>query len=188
MLNIMFYQPQADLLSRLEQLPLGKPIILFLNYSIWIFLFFVSIILIRHDPTYFWVLFFCTLASELVERLFKQLHFWPRPLFKKRKSLPIGLVSSWYHTGSFPSGHTYKVTYFFLLVFFSGVMSPAIFLAISIPLILFRVAVGFHYPIDVLGGAILGTITWLLFHSLTLPTQILDITNLLFNTVFYYVL
>jgi len=81
--------------------------------------------------------------------------------------VPAGLVESWYETGSFPSGHTIKATYFFLFTLQYAVISPTIFLAVVIPLLTFRILVGFHYPVDMFGGAFIGFLLWFLVKIIT---------------------
>lgn len=135
---------------------------IFLNYFIWIFFIFVSFLLVFKDINIFWQLFVCTLFGEIIEKYGKSHALWKRPFFARHDHVPTGLVESWYETGSFPSGHTLKATYFFLFTLQYGVISPVIFLGIVIPLLLFRVLVGFHYPIDMFGGAIFGFLLWFL--------------------------
>ena len=105
-------------------------------------------------------------------------------MFHQRKIAPKGLVNNWYYSGSFPSGHTMKATYFLLFVASTGVMSLPLFLLIVIPLLTFRVLAGFHYPIDIIGGIILGIILWFLTKSLVFPAYLNNIINIIFNFVF----
>lgn len=98
--------------------------------------------------------------AELIEKFGKRNVIWKRPFFKRHSHTPPGLVESWYKTGSFPSGHTIKATFFFFLVLQFLILNPIIYLIVVVPLILFRVLVGFHYPIDILGGVVIG---WMIF-------------------------
>lgn len=140
---------------------------IFLNYFIWIFFVFISFLLVFHDFNIFWQLLFCTFFGEFIEKYGKSHALWKRPFFARHSHVPTGLVESWYETGSFPSGHTLKATYFFLFVLQYGVFSPYVFLAIVIPLLTFRVLVGFHYPIDMLGGAFVGFLLWFIVKIVT---------------------
>lgn len=106
-------------------------------------------------------------------------------MFNRRKVAPKGLVNNWYKSGSFPSGHTMKATYFFLFILFATVIPIPVFLAITIPLLVFRVLVGFHYPIDMLGGVVFGIGLWLLTRSLFLPDFLTQIIKTIFNFVFF---
>lgn len=164
---MLFWQPQFDLLKIINKFRHHTAILIFLNYFIWLFFVFISFLLVFKDINIFWQLLFATFFGELIEKYGKSHTLWKRPFFKHHSHVPAGLVESWYETGSFPSGHTLKATYFFLFVLEYGVFSPYLFLSIVIPLLIFRVLVGFHYPIDMLGGAIFGFLLWFLVKIIT---------------------
>jgi membrane-associated phospholipid phosphatase len=183
--KISFWQPHFDLLRYLSLSKFGRILIIFLNYAIWFFLFFISYLLIKSNPNTFWQLLIATAIGEFIEKYGKKHALWRRPLFVRHDSTPIGLVDSWYQTGSFPSGHTVKVTYFFLFILQYHLFSSPIFLAVSLPLLFFRILVGFHYPIDMLGGAIIGLAIWFLTHQIIAPAVLTQIIQVIFNTVFF---
>lgn len=160
--KVAFWQPSFDLFGILGKLPFGGKLLVFLNYFIWIFFAYISLLLVLKDKNTFWFLFIATFLGEVVEKLGKKYSPWNRPFFSHHRHVPTGLVESWYKTGSFPSGHTLKSTYFFMFVLQYGVISPFIFLSVVLPLLVFRVVVGFHYPIDILGGAVFGFLLWFL--------------------------
>jgi len=164
---MLFWQPSFDLLKIINRLRFSTAIMIFLNYFIWVFFAFVSLLLVFKDFNIFWQLFVATGLGEIIEKYGKSHALWKRPFFRRHSHVPTGLVESWYETGSFPSGHTLKATYFFLFVLQYGVISPVIFLAIVIPLLTFRVLVGFHYPIDMIGGALFGFLLWFLVKMIT---------------------
>ena len=164
---MLFWQPSFDLLKIINKFRFSTALMVFLNYFIWIFFVFISFILVFKDINIFWQLFVVTLLGEIIEKYGKSHALWKRPFFKKHDHVPTGLVESWYETGSFPSGHTLKATYFFLFAMQYQVISPIIFLIIVIPLLTFRVLVGFHYPIDVLGGAFCGFVLWFIVKMIT---------------------
>jgi membrane-associated phospholipid phosphatase len=183
--KILFWQPHEDILRKLLSLKFGKYLVIFLNYSIWLFLFFVSYLLVKKDPNMFWQLLIATIVAEFVERLVKKQIYWRRPLFERKDSTPPGLVDRWYKTGSFPSGHSIKAAFFFLFILQYGVIHPFIYALIAIPLIIFRVLVGFHYPIDVLGGLSMGAVIWYFADKLVFPAPLINLAKLAFDLVFF---
>ncbi|MBP9817132.1 phosphatase PAP2 family protein [Candidatus Shapirobacteria bacterium] len=183
--KVFFWQPKTDFLRLLNLSSLGKKILIVLNYSIWFFLFYVSYRLIRFQTNIFWQILFATIAGEIVERLVKSKIYWRRPLFVRHDKLPDGLVKGWYKTGSFPSGHTIKAVYFLLFILQYQSSSPTLFLLVTVPLLLFRVLIGFHYPIDLLGGGLIGIVLWQATHTLVAPAYLNDIIKTIFNFVFF---
>ncbi len=167
--NILFWQPKQSLFKLACKTKFGSSTLVFFNYLIWFFLIFVSFRLVAFDANIFWQLFLATLLAEIIERFCKSFLFWSRPICKYKYTLPPGLVKSWYDTGSFPSGHTSKAVFFLLFINQYSVMSASNFLFVTAPLLLFRVLVGFHYPIDVLGGILVGLFTWGLSHQIIFP-------------------
>lgn len=151
------------------------------NYSIWYFLAFISFLLVSHSPNVFWQVCLATIIGELVEKFGKKHQFWRRPLYNRKDQAPPGLVERWYKTGSFPSGHTIKAIYFCLYLIQHQVFHPLVYLLVVTPLILFRILVGFHYPIDVLGGAVIGGIIFLITHTLQFPPFLNHLVQSFFN-------
>lgn len=182
--NIFFWQPQVDLLKIMTGSEWSRKLLVFLNYFIWVFFFGVSFFIIRTDINYFWRILFATVTSELVERIIKAKVFWRRPMFVRHDKTPEGLVDSWYKTGSFPSGHTIKATYFFLFALASNSFSPELFLLVTLPLLVFRVAIGFHYPIDMIGGIIIGVIIWFINNWYYFPENLNHFIQIIFNFIF----
>ena len=156
---MLFWQPKKDLLRVLLKLPHGLALLLFLNYLIWPFLGLMALILILDFPRRFWLILLATGFAELIERLIKAKIFWQRPLYRRHDSTPPGLVERWYKTGSFPSGHTAKASFFFLFLLTSRLFPLPLYLLITLPLLAFRVLVGFHYPVDIIGGCLVGLIS-----------------------------
>jgi len=181
----LFWQSKKDFLVVFDHDFLGEISLIFFNYTIWIFFFFVSYRLISFDINFFCRLFIATLIAELIEKYLKKKCLWLRPMFNRRKIAPKGLVNNWYYSGSFPSGHTIKTVFFLLFIIFSGYFSVPLFLIITIPLLTFRVLVGFHYPIDMLGGIIFGIFIWFLTKNLFFPDNLNNIIQTIFNFVFF---
>lgn len=183
--KILFWQPKKDFLVVFDHDFWGEIALIFLNYSIWVFFFFASFKLISFDINFFGRLFIATVIAEVIERFLKQKRFWIRPMFHRRKKAPKGLVNNWYYSGSFPSGHTMKTTFFFLFVISTGVLSLPVFLMVVIPLLTFRVLAGFHYPIDIIGGIIIGFLLWLLTKGLIFPVIFNNFIQTIFNLIFF---
>ena len=183
--KILFWQSKKDFLVVFDHDFWGEIALVFLNYSIWLFFFIVSYTLIRFDINFFGRLFIATIIAELVEKYLKKKCLWSRPMFSRRKIAPNGLVNNWYCSGSFPSGHTIKTVFFLLFIIFSNVFYLPLFLIITIPLLTFRVLVGFHYPIDIFGGILFGIIIWFLTKNIIFPDSLNNIVSFIFNTIFF---
>lgn len=183
--NLLFWQPKTDYLRLMSSSQIGRLLLIFLNYAIWIFFLYLSYLLIKNNFTIFWQLLIATLVAEIIEKIGKKKNLWPRPMFVRHDNTPFGLVDGWYRTGAFPSGHTMKATIFLLFLVNLPVFYLPLFLLICLPLLFFRVLVGFHYPIDVVGGAILGVIIWFPSHMITVPQSLNYLPQLIFNTLFF---
>ena len=174
-----------DYLKIFEHSLFGKISLIILNYSIWVFFFIISYFLIRHDINFFGRLFLITLIAEIIEKYLKKQKIWLRPMFKRRSTAPIGLVNAWYYSGSFPSGHTMKMIYFLLFVISTQVFSIPLFLAVTLPLLTFRVISGFHYPIDMIGGILFGVILWFFSKGIIFPDFFNNFIQPIFNFIFF---
>jgi len=183
--TFFFWQPKKDYLRRLQQNCFGKKILIFFNYIIWFFFFYISYLLIKHNTNIFWQILFATVIAEVIERFVKSKIYWRRPLFERKDKLPVGLVDNWYKTGSFPSGHTIKAVYFFIFILQYGVFPPIYFLLITLPLLVFRVIIGFHYPIDMFGGLIIGLLVWLSSSWISFPLALTNMIETIFNFIFF---
>jgi len=179
-----FWQPKTDYLRLLSSSKSGRLILVFLNYAIWLFFFYLSYLLIKTNFLIFWQLFFATIVAETIEKVGKKKNLWPRPMFVHHNHTPLGLVDKWYRTGAFPSGHTIKATIFLLFLISFPVFPLWLFFLIVIPLLWFRVLVGFHYPVDVLGGILIAFLIWFFISPLKITTPIDFYLQSIFNTIF----
>jgi len=179
--NILFWQPKKDYLRFLINYSFGHQLILIINYSLWPFLFLVCYILIKTDFNVFWQIATATILTEIFEKISKKSFFWKRPLYAKKDSLPTGLHKAWYTGGSFPSGHCTRAIYFLLLITQYGHFSPILYIAFILPLLVFRVIIGFHYPIDMLGGVVVGFVAWLATHNLVFPDILVNLIKNIFT-------
>jgi len=180
----LFWQPKTDYLRLLSSSQFGRPLLIVLNYAIWVFFFYLSYLLVKTNFFIFWQLLVATILAETIERLIKKKIFWRRPMFLRHDVTPPGLVDKWYRSGAFPSGHTIKAAFFCLFLIQYPVFSLPLFLLICFSLLLFRILVGFHYPIDVLGGALIGILIWLPCHLINLNLFLNTYLKYLFNTIF----
>jgi len=184
--KIFFWQPKIDFYKKISQTKYGNQFLIIINYIIWVFLFFVSYFLIKQDKNIFWQLLFATVASEIIEKILKTKSFWQRPLHINHNVLPNGLLKSWYKKGSFPSGHAIKAVFFLVLVLHTSILiSPVLFLIIIIPLVLARIFLGLHYPIDVLGGIIIGLVIGYLVMQIQFPIFMINFITPIFNFIFF---
>lgn len=182
--NFLFWQPRNDWFNKVSEIKYGNKCLVFLNYIIWVYFFYVSFKLVSHDTNIFWQLLLATILSELIEKYLKIQSFWKRPVHDRNNIIPNGLIKSWYHKGSFPSGHTIKAVFFLLFILQYQVVTPVQFLLITAPLLLFRLIIGFHYPIDIFGGALIGYLIWLFTNQVVAPDSWTEIIRVIFNTLF----
>lgn len=185
MKKILFWQPKKDYFKLLSKFPIGNFLLIISNYIIWIFLFYISYLLIRKDFNIFGQLLFATVLSEIIEKYLKTKKTWFRPVAKNKNKIPKGLIKHWYTNGSFPSGHTIKAVFFFLFLLQHHVFNLGAYCAIILPLLSFRIFVGLHYPIDVFGGAIIGAILYSISLPVRLPLGLNNLLQKIFNLIFY---
>lgn len=159
--SLLFWQTKTDYFQLFSSRNFGKKILILSNYIIWLFFLFISCLLVLKSPSSFWQIFIAIFFSELIEKYLKVKSFWKRPFNNGRNRLPAGFLQAWYHNGSFPSGHSIKAVIFLLFIIQLQVFSPVIFILATVPLLLFRVLVGLHYPVDVIGGGLIGLLIWL---------------------------
>jgi len=100
--------------------------------------------------------FLITSFSWLISVLIKHAHFTPRPYMKRDKRLNSLLKKS-RKSSAFPSGHA---TIFFSIASSLFLFVPSLSIVMFIVAIivsLSRIVTGLHWPIDILGGAVIGT-------------------------------
>ncbi|MEK7527433.1 MAG: phosphatase PAP2 family protein [Patescibacteria group bacterium] len=180
----LFWRPQTDFLKLLESSQFGKILLIIFNYAIWFLFLYLSILLVGYNPNIFWQLLVATVLAEIVEKLIKKKVYWRRPMFVRHDATPVGLVDRWYQSGAFPSGHTIKATFFFLFLLLYPVFNIQLYFLIVLPLLFFRVLVGFHYPIDVFGGILIGILMWLSSFRIIAPLFAQNFIKIVYDFVF----
>ncbi len=182
--RFLFWQPSTDFFGWLSSRPFGSKVIVVSNYLIWLYLFYLSSLLIKVDLNIFWQLLVASILSEVIEKYLKTQKFWLRPLVSLHHRLPSGLLTKWYRVGSFPSGHAVKAVFFLLFILQYQLNYPLpVYLSVTGFLVLLRIPLGFHYPIDFIGGVFFGFICWLLASQVTAPSAL----NAIIGPIFYYV-
>lgn len=183
--NALFWQPSTDLFKKISQIKHGNKFLIFINYVIWVFLFYISFLLIKGNTNLFWQLFIATIIGEAIEKILKVKSFWKRPMYLNNNTIPNGLLKTWYQNGSFPSGHTIKAIFFLIFILQNpGFVNPVFFLIVVSPLLLIRVFLGLHYPIDILGGGVFGLIIGLTVGQIQFPNFLIEFIKPIFNLVF----
>lgn len=182
--NFLFWQPKTDYLKKILSHEYGNMLMVILNYSIWYYLIFLYYLVVSRAVWVFWPMMLAYWIGDLIEKYGKKYQLWRRPLFNRQEQPPAGLVKKWYCTGSFPSGHTIKAVCFWLYALEFQVINPIFNLGVILFLLVFRILVGFHYPIDLLGGALVGWLIWLSTHRLVFPPIFNEIIQLLYRSIF----
>jgi len=107
-------------------------------------------------------IFIITLIAWLVAELIKHFYFSPRPFLVLTE---VKLLFTHGLNDSFPSGH---ITLTFALAtaisLFTNYKIGLLFFTGAFLIGLSRIIIGIHWPLDILAGALLGTIIVLIFH------------------------
>ncbi len=141
-------------------------IIFLADWLIWWVIFFAAVLFFLKKVSFKLVLkiLMATLLAWLISKLIKHFYFSPRPfvLLADVKTLFTHGLND-----SFPSGHT---TFTFALATAISIFSSwriGLLFFIGATLIgLSRITVGIHWPLDILGGMILGVAISLIFYFL----------------------
>jgi len=183
--KFLFWQPKTDWFKTISQKKHGNLFLVFFNYFLWFFLFYISYCLIKSNTNIFWQLFLATVLSEIIEKFLKKQILWRRPLHLRNNCIPDGMIKSCYKHGSFPSGHSIKIAFFFIFLLQNPSCFPLLPYSILTLLLAFsRVILGLHYPIDLLGGFIIGGILGLSVGQLNFPLVLIEFIRPIFNFIF----
>jgi undecaprenyl-diphosphatase len=184
--KFLFWQPSVDWFKTISQKKHGNFCLVFFNYFLWVFLFYVSYKLIKQDTNLFWQLFLATLFSEIIEKLLKKQVLWRRPIHLRDNCVPNGMIQSCYKHGSFPSGHSIKIAFFFIFLLQNPGCFPLLpYSVLTLFLAFSRVILGLHYPIDLLGGFIIGGILGMSLGQINFPIFLVEFIRPIFNFIFF---
>lgn len=183
--KFLFWQPNVDLFKSISQKKYGNFFLVFFNYFLWVFLFYVSYKLIKQDINLFWQLFFATIISEIIEKYLKKQVLWRRPIHLRDNCVPNGMIQSCYKHGSFPSGHSIKIAFFFILLLQNPGTFPLLpYSVVTLFLAFSRVVLGLHYPVDLLGGFVIGGILGMFVGQINFPIFLIEFIRPIFNFIF----
>jgi membrane-associated phospholipid phosphatase len=119
----------------------------------------IMILFIRKRPDLVWSGILAALLGTIIVIILKSYFDNPRPPATIEKNL-IFIIGPSLKRHSFPSGHT--VTIFtlagILMFYFKSVLSKAGLVILALLVGISRIAVGVHWPVDVLAGAALGLV------------------------------
>jgi len=91
----------------------------------------------------------------LVKILINLIYFRPRPFAAHDVSLLIGKLAD----GSFPSAHAFLSFAMAFIIYFYSKKLGIVFLVLAAFVSVSRIYVGVHYPLDVLGGFLVGALS-----------------------------
>lgn len=117
----------------------------------------MMLLFIRKKPDLVWSALIATLIATMVVNILKYYIASPRPPSVIDKDM-INIIGPALFSHSFPSGHTVTIfTFAGLLVFYFRSVYLSLFMVFLAILIgISRIAVGVHWPADILAGAALG--------------------------------
>lgn len=144
-------------------------IIFFADYAIFILFATLPILWLKRKREASLHAALSTFLAWAIAKFIKEFFFVPRPFMLNGNAPTVGYFS----TGSFPSTHTIAAFAVAVSVFLHHRRLGLILIIVSTAIGASRILGGVHYPIDIIGGAIIGTfIAWLInkFH----PTRLLD--------------
>jgi undecaprenyl-diphosphatase len=94
--------------------------------------------------------------------LIKTIYFTERPYLNKRTK---ALLKKKKNDPAFPSGHTTPMFAIGTIIFYFSPILGSIILVMALIMGICRVITGLHWPIDIVGGAVLGWLLSFLFYS-----------------------
>ncbi len=143
---------------------------LFLNYFDSVFFVFVLVPIVWIGISYRWgiKIFYLMLLNVAFNSLLKQLVGWPRP---STDCPEVGLVH--FNNGGFPSGAVQtSVMLSILLIYYWRTRLSVVIAVVYVAAMAFsRLYLGVHYPIDLLGGVISGSVVAIVFLKMVHPLE-----------------
>jgi len=137
----------------------------FSHWFVWVIIFLLTVWLRvkkkNKELLFFWLLL---IISQIVETVIKYFSLWPRPFYISGASPPDWIGN--YSLGSFPSGHAIRT----ILILYFLWKEKTDFFWIALPglavMNLARILFGLHYPIDIIGGFLIGLVIIAIFSKL----------------------
>lgn len=142
-----------------------KVIVFFAKYLIFLFIICDGILLVIPKlgrsfgltPVKIYLFNLVGALTWLLMLLIKRLHFTPRPyVYHSLKNKVKLLIRKRATSAAFPSGHTALISSIGGGIFYISPGIGSIVLALALIVGTARVIAGIHWPIDILGGAVLG--------------------------------
>ena len=134
----------------------------FSHWFLWVLMFGLSAFwLIKKrfkTLSFFWILM---VVSEIIHTVLKTFSPWDRPFFNDN-TIPPEWIGS-YSQGSFPSGHAFRSVILLYFLWKEDKRLFWIFLPGVVLISIGRVIFKLHYPVDILGGYLIGGLTVFLF-------------------------
>ncbi len=171
-MSIPFHQQQLEFMTHLanSRIEILDPLFRFLNYFDSPYFFFILIPVLLLGYSYQWGLriFYWFTFNSLMTSYMKYLFSWPRP---STDDPALGM----YHPANpgFPSGGAQMCLFLGILFIYywrmplAWIIGLVYILAVSFS----RLYLGVHYPIDILGGWVVGAIIAILFIVLKEPIE-----------------
>lgn len=173
MSDLPFHQQQLEFMFNLvnHRISFLDPLFRFLNYFDSPYFFFVLIPLLWIGFSYQWGIriYYWFTFSNIINSIVKNLIGWPRP----STDLP---ELGFFHPSShgFPSGGAQNALFLAGILIYTWKTPKAWILGLSYFLLISfsRLYIGVHYPIDVLGGWIIGALLLLLYILTKRPLEL----------------
>ncbi|MEX0587192.1 MAG: phosphatase PAP2 family protein [Patescibacteria group bacterium] len=134
----------------------------YLTYAVFLVIPYLWIRRERHDLVRILV---TVVAAFAVSEALKSFLSLPRP-FVAEDFEPLIAVSQRDFYGSFPSGHTVFLAALGAAVFFTEKIPGTLIMLLAAAVGIGRVMAGVHYPVDILGGFLIGVIVAGFFKAL----------------------
>ncbi len=150
-MNFLFWQPFQIAKNYYD-------VLYFFSYwYIWLIVVIISLFfLFKNTKKSLFFLWMSLVIAQTIETVLKHFSPWSRPFLELGSTPPNWLTS--YSQGSFPSGHAMKGI---IVLYFLFLYNKKIFI-LALPGVLImdytRIYFGLHYPIDILGGSIIGLV------------------------------